>query len=298
MILFDEKRESNFPELSHLRDDKGNIISNMYNRIRFTKKFAKCQAPYIPVDFKQYKDVYVFCDTDPIGYYLNQNHIYYHAVEDGFNTLRPCVYSRFDNQGHWKLKKFFSRKLNLIFIRDGYGKYCLDMEVNDLSVIKDDPDVYKEVSRNALMESLDKDSRELIIRTFVRGYDKMLEVGRSIESDEKNILILTEPLTPSFDTREKIFRDLVNEYSKEGRVFLKPHPRDDLDYRNRFADVLQFDRTIPMEIFNFFEEIHFDLLVAVYTELGSVKFADEAIQLGHDFMDKYEDPSIHRKNVG
>lgn len=298
VILFDEKRESNFPELTHLRDDKGNIISNMYNRIRFTKKFAKCQAPYIPVDFKQYKDVYVFCDTDPIGYYLNQNHIYYHAVEDGFNTLRPCVYSRFDNQGHWKLKKFFSKKLNLIFIRDGYGKYCLDMEVNDLSVIKDDPDVYKEVSRNALMESLDKDSRELIIRTFVRGYDKMLEVGRSIEGDEKNILILTEPLTPSFDTREKIFRDLVNEYSKEGRVFLKPHPRDDLDYRNRFADVLQFDRTIPMEIFNFFEEIHFDLLVAVYTELGSVKFADEAIQLGHDFMDKYEDPSIHRKNVG
>ena len=298
VILFDEKRESNFPELTHLRDDKGNIISNMYNRIRFTKKFAKCQAPYIPVDFKQYKDVYVFCDTDPIGYYLNQNHIYYHAVEDGFNTLRPCVYSRFDNQGHWKLKKFFSKKLNLIFIRDGYGKYCLDMEVNDLSVIKDDPDVYKEVSRNALMESLDKDSRELIIRTFVRGYDKMLEVGRSIEGDEKNILILTEPLTPSFDTREKIFRDLVNEYSKEGRVFLKPHPRDDLDYRNRFADVLQFDRTIPMEIFNFFEEIHFDLLVAVYTELGSVKFADEAIQLGHDFMDKYEDPSIHRKSVG
>ncbi|MCR4813479.1 MAG: glycosyltransferase family 52 protein [Lachnospiraceae bacterium] len=297
VIMFDEKRESNFPELDHLRDDKGNIISNMYNRIRFTKKFAKCQEPYIPVDFRQYREIYVFCDTDPIGYYLNRNHIYYHAVEDGYNTLRPCVYSRFDNQGHWKLKKFFSKKLNLIFIRDGYGKYCLDMEVNDISVIKDDPDVYKEVPRNALMESLDKESRELIIRTFVRGYDKMTEVGRSIEGDRKNILILTEPLTPSFDTRERIFRDLVDEYSKEGRVFIKPHPRDDLDYRSRFADVLQFDRTIPMEIFNFFEEIHFDLLVAVYTELGSVKFADRAIQLGHDFMDRYEDPAIHRKSV-
>ncbi len=295
VILFDEKRESFFPELESLRDDKGNIISNMASRIKFTKKFAKCLEPFIPVDFKQYKEVYVFCDTDPIGYYLNQNHIYYHAVEDGLDTLKAYVASRFDNRGHWKLKRFFSKNLNLIFIRDGYGKYCLDMEVNDLSVIDDDPDVYKEVSRNQLMESLSKESGELIIRTFVRNYDKMLEVSGNIKNGEKNILILTEPLTPSFDTREKIFKDLVEQYSKEGRVFLKPHPRDDLDYSNRFADVLQFDRTIPMEIFNFFQEIRFDTVVSIYTELGSVKFAKELIQLGDAFMDRYEDPSIHRK---
>lgn len=295
VILFDEKRESNFPELEKYRADKGNIISNMYARIRFTKKFAEYEKPYIPVNFKQYKEVYVFCDTDPIGYYLNKNHIYYHAVEDGLDTLKPCVYSRFDNRGHWGLKKFFSKNLNLIFIRDGYGKYCLDMEVNDISVIDDDPKVYKQVSRSELMESLDKDSRELIIRTFVRDYDKMKEVCKSLQKEEKNILILTEPLTPSFDTREKIFRGLVEEYEKAGRVFLKPHPRDDLDYKNRFADVLQFDRTIPMEIFNFFEEIRFDTVVSVYTQLGGVKFACEKIELGDDFMDKYEDPSIHRK---
>ena len=61
------------------------------------------------------------------------------------------------------------------------------------------------------------------------------------------------------------------------------------------CDVLQFDRTIPMEIFNFFEEIRFDTVVSVYTQLGGVKFAKEKIELGDDFMDKYEDPSIHRK---
>ena len=295
VFLFDEKRESNFPELDKYKTDGGNIVSNMVRRIRFTKKFAKCQEPYIPVDFRTYRDVYVFCDTDPIGYYLNQKHIYYHAVEDGLDTLQLCVYSRYDNRGHWKLKKFFSKKLNLIFIRDGYGKYCLDMEVNDISLVEDDPDVYREVNRNALMDALDKDSRELIIRTFVRNYDKMIEVSKNLGKDRKNILILTEPLTPSFDRREKIFRDLVETYSGQGTVFLKPHPRDDLNYQERFSDVLQFDRTIPMEIFNFFEEIRFDLLVAVYTQLGAVRFAKEKIQLGDDFIDRYEDPSIHRK---
>ena len=42
----------------------------------------------VPVNLKEYKDIYVYCDSDPIGYYLNQNHIRYHAVEDGLNCLK------------------------------------------------------------------------------------------------------------------------------------------------------------------------------------------------------------------
>ena len=295
VILFDEKRESEFPDLLKYREDKGNIVSNMISRIKFTKKFAKALEPYVPVDFSKYKDVYVFCDTDPVGYYLNYKHIYYHAVEDGLDTLSVAVYAKYDNRGHFGLKKFLSKKCNLIFIRDGYGKYCLDMEVNDLSVIDDEPDVYKEVPRNALMDALGEKEKEIIIRTFVRNYDELIRMEENIDEKEKNILILTEPLTPSFDTREKIFRDLVCEYEKEGRVFLKPHPRDSLDYPVRFADVPQFDRTIPMEIFNFFDKIRFGKIVSVYTQLGAVRFAKEKVTLGDDFMDKYEDPAIHRK---
>ena len=46
---------------------------------------------------------------------------------------------------------------------------------------------------------------------------------------------------------------------------------------------------------NFFAGIEFDRVVSVYTELASIDFAKEKIRLGHDFMDKYEDPSVHRK---
>ncbi len=32
------------------------------------------------------------------------------------------------------------------------------------------------------------------------------------------------------------------------------------------------------------------------TEIKAIQFADEMVRLGPDFMDKYEDPFIHRQN--
>ena len=135
VIEFDEKGEDFFPELAKYRKEKGNIVLNMLARIRFTRRYARLEAPFVPVDFKEYKDIYVFCDSDPIGYYLNQNKIHYHALEDGLNCLKNFDAARYDNRGHFGLKAFMSSKLNLIFVQNGYGKYCLDMEVNDISAI-------------------------------------------------------------------------------------------------------------------------------------------------------------------
>ncbi len=291
---FDEKRDFFFPELMKYKEDCGNIVANMRSRIIYTHKFAKLQEPYIPVDFRKYKDIYVFCDQDPIGIYLNQNRIRYHALEDGLNYLKPFIPAKFDNRGHFGLKKFFSMKLNLIFIRDGYSKYCQDMEVNDLSVVDDDFYKYKEVPRKELVDHLDADGREEIIRTFIKDYEHLKEAIGHKESGRKSIVILTEPLC-TFDVRERIFRDLIDRYSKEGQVFIKPHPRDDLSYKTIFPEVTVFERSIPMEVFNFLNEVKFDKVVSVFTPLDFALFAKEKESLGSDFMDHYEDPSVHRK---
>ena len=81
---------------------------------------------------------------------------------------------------------------------------------------------------------------------------------------------------------------------KETLVFIKPHPRDLLDYKNLFPQCPQFASTVPMELLNFFAGIDFDRVVSVYTELASIDFAKEKIRLGHDFMDKYEAKDKHR----
>ena len=70
-----------------------------------------------------------------------------------------------------------------------------------------------------------------------------------------------------------------------------------LDYKAEFPEYPQFAATVPMELLGFFEGLHFDTVVSVYTELGAITFADEKIRLGHDFMDKYEPVEMHRHKI-
>ncbi len=292
VLFFEEKNAADLPELDKYKTDKKNIVLNMISRIKFTRKLAKAQEDLIPTDFDSYEDIYVFCDADPIGYYLNKKKIHYHAVEDGLNNLKKVVKSKYDNRGCFGLKKFFSMKLNLIFIRDGYSKYCIDMEVNDRECINDQFYKYKEVPRQKLIDGLGAEEKNIIIRVFVKNYDELIAGSSKKESDKKNIIVLTEPLC-TLDVRRKIFEEVVEMFSKEGKVFLKPHPRDELDYSEIFPDIPQFDKRVPMEVFNFFEDFRFDKIVSIFTQLGLVRFADEKVNLGDEFMDKYEAPEKH-----
>ncbi|MCH5343099.1 MAG: lipooligosaccharide sialyltransferase [Acetatifactor sp.] len=295
VVEFDEKREDFFPQLAKWRKNTGNFIGNLLYRIRFTREYARLEASYVPVDFRTYKDVYVYCDSDPIGYYLNQYRIPYHALEDGLNCLKNFDAARYDNRGHFKLKVFLSQRMNLIFVQNGYGKYCLDMEVNDSSLIKYPCPKYIDEPRQALVDRLTEKDKELILQAFIRDKEGL---QRQIEESGRvgdKILILTDPLC-TLDVRERIFRDIIKMYEKEGTIFLKPHPRDELDYRRLFPEYPQFDATVPMEMLNFFPGLRFRKVVAVLTEIKAIRFADEVVRLGEDFMDTYEDPLIHRQN--
>lgn len=295
VMEYDEKQESFFPQLAKWRGGTGGFLGNLLYRIRFTKLYAKLEAPFVPVDFREYKDIYVYCDSDPIGYYLNQNRIYYHALEDGLNCLKNFDAARYDNRGHFKLKAFLSMKCNLIFVQNGYGKYCLDMEVNDISAIQYPCPRYIEVPRQPLVDRLTPEDKNLILQAFIPDKEQLeAQIADSAAVGDK-ILILTDPLC-TLDVREKIFRDIIKRYEKEGTVFLKPHPRDTLDYRKLFGDYPQFDARVPMEMLGFFPGLRFKKVVGVLTEMKGISFADETVRLGADFMDAYEDPLIHRQN--
>lgn len=295
VIEFDEKRDDYFPELLKYKQDTGSFLGNLKNRIRFTRRYAELEAPFVPVDFREYGDIYVYCDSDPIGYYLNQNKIRYHALEDGLNTIVYSDDARYGNRGHFKLKAFLSMYLNLIFVNNGYGKYCLDMEVNDISLIRYPCPRYIQQSRQELTDRLTPEDRDLILGAFIRDKQELeRQIAESGRVKDK-ILILTDPLC-TLDVRERIFRDIIEKYEKEGAVFLKPHPRDELDYRKLFPEYPQFDAAVPMEILNFFPGLRFKKAVTVLTEIKAIRFADEVVRLGPDFLDAYEDPRVHRQN--
>lgn len=296
VLEFDEKKADYFEELTALKQDKGNILCNMISRIRFCKKFAKLQEPFIPVDFKQYKDIYVYCDSDPIGYYLNYRKIYYHALEDGLNCIAYYDTARFDNRGAFGVKVFMSKRLNWIFIQNGYGRYCREMEVNDISKITYPCPYYKEVPRQHYVKLLKDQDKQVILKAFVKDYDQLLDALHwADESGRKKVLILTEPLC-DLQTREQIFQDIIALYGKDATIVLKPHPRDELDYATLFGQYLRIDRTVPMEMLNFLPNVHFDQVISVLTETAGIEFASEKIKLGPDFMDAYEEAHIHRQN--
>ena len=292
VIPFEEKHFSQFPGLLSLKKDRGNIVCNMLERIRFCKRYGKLEEPYIPVDFKNYRDIYVFCDSDPIGYYLSYKKIYYHALEDGLNCIQHYDTARYDNRGAFKIKAWMAAH-NLIFIQNGYGKYCLDMEVNDTSVLKYPLKKYKEVPRAKLVEQLTEQDKDVILRSFLKDMDGL---KRQIqEGNEHKILVLSEPLC-TLAVREKIFRDIVEMYRKDAQIFIKPHPRDVLDYEELFTDCVVLDGKFPMEMMNFIPGLFFDKVISVLTVTNAIQFTRENVMLGRDFLDKYEAPEIHRQN--
>lgn len=296
VCLYDEKEDKHFPELQKYHTDRGSLLVNMLARIRYTKLLGKLQEPYVPVDFKEYRSVYVFCDSDPIGYYLSYKKIYYHALEDGLNCIQHYDTARFDNRGHFGLKAWMSSK-NLIFIQNGYGKYCLDMEVNDISVLAYPCRKYIELPRAALTDRLTEADKELLLRLFVEDMDGLLEKLDCGERDK--ILVLSEPLC-SLDVRRRIFADIIEEYGQiDGRpaqILIKPHPRDVLDYAAEFPEHIVLSGSFPMEMLNFIPGLRFKRVVSVFTVPDGLHFADETLFLGRDFMDRYEDPVLHRQN--
>ncbi len=296
VVMFDEKEDVFFPELKKYHTDRGNIVLNMLARIRYTKLFGKLEKAYVPVDFKQYQDIYVFCDSDPIGYYLSYEKIYYHALEDGLNCIQYYDTARYDNRGHFGLKAWMAAH-NLVFIQNGYAKYCLDMEINDKSVVPCPCKKYIEVPRAELVERLTQKDKDILIHLFIENMDGLLEQLRMGETDK--VLVLTEPLCP-LDVRRQLFSDVIEEYGvvdgKKGQILIKPHPRDVLDYRKEFSQYIVLNAMFPMEILNFIPNLTFRRVVSVATVPNGIQFAQEVLFLGEDFLDKYEEPAIHRQN--
>ena len=293
VFLFDEKRESFFPELQALKEDTGSLIKNLRNRIRLCRRFPALLEPFVPADFRAYDDIYVFCDIDPVGVYLNGKRIHYHAVEDGLNCLAHYNPAVAGNRRFFGLKKLLAAR-GLIHMPDGYARYCIDMEVNDLSLIRVTNKKMKELPRKKLTEALTRTDRELLLDLFVKEPQK-LRTQLAQSKDKPCVLILSEPLCTDLKVRERLFLDLIETYGGEDcTVLFKQHPRDDLDYTDILPPrVILLDKGFPMEMLYFMEGLRMDRVVSVYTVLDAFPDVKEKIRLGDAFMDRYEDPAKH-----
>lgn len=291
VLWLNEKRDSEFPELKKYRSQSGGFLIKMIRRIILCRKFPKMLDKYMDVDFLAYQDIYVYCDEDPIGYYLNYKKIPYHAVEDGLDCNKDFDTVIHSNKKFWGLKQKLA-KAGWIFLENGYSRYAIDMEVNDLSCIVYPHKCWKEVPRKNMRDALTDADKEIIFSVFVKNSEILLKQCQGI--DQQNVLILTQPLC-ELPVRKQIFKDIVDQYGKNATVLIKPHPRDEMDYEIEFPDCIVLEKRFPVEVLNFRPEIHFAKVISVITTaIDAIEFADEKINLGPDFLDLYEAPEKHR----
>ncbi len=295
VYMFDEKEDVTSDEVMKYHADRGNIVLNLLQRIKYTRLYGQLQEEYVPTDFSKYEDVYVFCDSDPIGYYLNYKKIPYHAVEDGLNSGKLDDQARNANKGAWPLKKFMAG-LGLIFIESGYGRYCLDYEVNDISANHSVPPNVVEIPRKELNDRLTSKDHQVLVDIFLENSERVVGqlLGSEKTNSKPNVMILTEPLC-ELGVRKQMFGDIIKEYEKDYRVIIKPHPRDLLDYAEEFPDVVVIRDRFPMEVLGDINGFEVEKVVSVITQMDNIYFAKEIVYLGLDFLDKYEAPEIHRK---
>lgn len=290
VLVLDERRDENFPELMKYKQNQHNLLKHMINRMIYTKKYGKIQEQFIQIAFEDYQDIYVFCDSDPIGYYLSYRHIYYHAVEDGLDCLKNFDAAHVDNRGHFKLKAALAA-CNLIFIQNGYGKYCLDMEINDQSVLPYTFKKYKEVPRRHLEQALEHEQKQIMLKVFLPD---AAQIAGQLADCTDCVLFLTEAFPGDASVRKAVADEILRDYCKDAKVVIKPHPRDDLDYTALYPQCTVIRGKFPIEVLNFIEGIRFKKSISIITSaLDTIDFVDEKINIGPQIWDAYEPEEVH-----
>ena len=290
---FDEQKETASKEVMAQHVNRGNRVANFFQRVRYTKLLGALQEEFLPVDLSEYEDIYVFCDSDPIGYYLNYKKLPYHAIEDGLNSGRLDDMARNSNRGAFPVKRLMA-KTGLIFMPNGYSRYCIDYEVNDISANIAPPANIVERPRKEMYERLTKEDHALLVKMFLEDPEGLRKELQEKTGGRPVAMILTEPLCAP-DVRERMFRDIIAMYENDYAILIKPHPRDVLDYAALFPEVVVMKGRFPMEVMNDIEDLQVDKLISVITQVENVGFSKEIVYLGLDFMDKYEAPEVHRK---
>jgi hypothetical protein len=224
-----------------------------------------------------------------VGTYLNIKKIHYTLLEDSLDSYkrirenRPNYRYIFEQPVRFKLK----RRFGIGVIPFGYSPLCDRVEVNDKSGIQIPLEKVVEKNRQGLFEKLSQKDKQSIFSLFFAGEnDLLLTKGNSV-------LILTEPFAltnrlPGKNAQIALYRDIIREYGNEKKVYIKPHPRDDMDYRDIFKAAVVLPKNVPMEVLNFSDSFKVDTSVTVTSSaIYGITCDRDKIYLGADFLKKY-----------
>lgn len=258
---------------------------NIFLRRKRLKK--KIRESY-NLDFLNNKEIYIFNDSSIIGMYLRMKEINYHIIEDGLDC-----YQKIERHYNFKGIKYKLRIItNDITCSFGSSKYVQTIEVNS----KKNIDLFFkekliEVPRKEMFAKLEKEEREKIINVFL---DAPLNLQGEIS------LLITQPLYKDgfLDNKEQqveMYKYMIETYA-EGKIIIKPHPRDDIDYTNISNKYVILENGFPIEILNFMENISIQKCITAFsTSIDFIEACKQKVILGSEWVKKYKNGEINGK---
>ena len=243
-------------------------------------------------DFTEYDEVYIFQDYGAIGYLLSRQNIKYNLLEDGTD----CYKNRYNDIWKKRKSKWFLKYIKKIFrfYDRAQSKYIKSIEVNDAKDLYIKHDNIVELPKEELFNSLTDEEKNVVLKVF-------LENDNILKEKEIDLLILTQPLdvdgfVESEEQKIEVYKKIIDEFSENGKVIIKPHPRDESDYKKIFSSnslVEVMDKSFPIEIINFFNIVIKNVVTIKSTALNNIENCKKKIELGMKYIKK-EDLSNDR----
>lgn len=254
------------------------------------KKHRKIVEREFKVDLKRYDNIYIFHDGTKLARYLMDCKISFNLIEDGLDHFKHLNYvpSKLDIPKGTSVILKLKRFLNIGYLACGQSKYCKTLEVNSKENLIIQHKHIIEVPKKELYNLVNAEQKKTIYNIFLGDYKLPENIGL------KSALLFTVPLYQDnfVKTKEmhlKIYTDIIRKLEHNGYyVYIKPHPRDDMDYTSFFPEVSVIRKEIPSEVLNYNEYLHFNIAIAVASaSIYNVNYAERIINLDYGYLNQY-----------
>lgn len=230
---------------------------------------------------KSYDKIYIFFDGSLIGHLLNVKKIKYNLLEDGMDTFK-INYLLKNHQQNKKNKIKGIIKYYLNFREFGESKYIESIEVNNADGLEFLNKKIIEYPKKKLFDSFSKNELEDVSKIF------MPEL--CLENMINSNLLITQPLfqdgyCDSIDNQINIYKSILNEVNlKEENVIIKPHPRENIDYKKYFPNSMILLKNFPLEILYFYN-VKFKKIISISsTSINLFENCEKKIILGWEWI--------------
>jgi len=257
------KRVFFFDEADVALTPLSSMLSKLFLRPSRTRRAVE---KVLNIDVFGYRKVCIFHDVILLGRYLQDVGRDFLLLEDSHDFFKTVSQSYFGKSLPQKTIYYKLRKLlNVGYFPLGQSKYAIGVEVNSREGLEIEHRCIIECSKERLFTSI---SAEVFNDMYM-----LFSYGASLPclSQCNNILILTQPLweeglLPDKESQLKLYGNMAKNYYEQGHsVFLKPHPRDTVDYIGLSNIERVMSAHIPIELLFLTGQARFKEIATVFS---------------------------------